>query len=245
LSEINSLPQPHPFSLYHQLKFHPKHPFNFMKTLVLSIAVMFVFVLNTFAQKDEKYVQAMQVALTEFRTAETQPALQNLANRFEMIAKNTPSEWLPVYYASFMYAQLSYTTEDSKQRDVYVEKAEKLIEQIMNKNNDEIYVMRAFVAQASLSVNGAGRWMKQGGIFDENMEKAEKLNPKNPRIEYLRGTKTFYTPRFFGGGARNAKTHFDNAKPLFESFKSADELLINWGKDRNEAMLKKCEKELQ
>jgi hypothetical protein len=188
---------------------------------------------------DEKFVKAMQETLVQFGKAKTPTEMQAVANRFEMIGKNAPKEWLPNYYAAFCYTLLSFMETETEKRDKLVEKAETLINNL-GTENDEIFVMRAMVAQANLAIDGQSRWQKQGAIFSENLEKAEKLNPENPRIYYLKGNNLFYMPEAFGGGAKTACPEWQKAKTRFETFKPQSDIYPNWGKEQNDEYLKNC-----
>ena len=153
-----------------------------MKKTIAIFALSFIGVLTTFANGDEKYTKAMQAALSQMHTAAKPEQMQAVANRFEMIGKSTSSEWLPNYYAAFCYANLSYMEKDSRKRDQYVEKAQSLIDALVTEN-DEVFVMKAYVAQANLAIDGQNRWETQGKIFSDNLEKAEKLNAQNHAAE--------------------------------------------------------------
>ncbi|MBC8112328.1 MAG: hypothetical protein H7Y04_14840 [Verrucomicrobia bacterium] len=188
---------------------------------------------------DEKFVKAMKETLEQFKIAKTPPEMQSAANRFELIGKNATTEWLPNYYAALCYVKLSFMEKETEKRDLLVEKAENLL-QAISTQNDEIFVMRAMVAQANLAIDGQARWEKQGRIFQENLDKAEKLNPENPRIAYMKGNNLFYTPEAFGGGAKVACPELLKAKAKFGLFKVASEIHPNWGEKSNEELLKNC-----
>lgn len=195
--------------------------------------------LTTYAQS--AYEKAMQEALIQLGKAQTTTDWIKSANQFEMISNNASKQWQPRYYASFAYTQTSYMEEEATKRDAYINKALKIWEEISEKN-DEIYVLRAFIAQASMAVDGRGRFESEGAIFDEYMGKATKVNAQNPRIYYLQGTRLFNTPSMFGGGAKRAMPHFEKAKKMFETFKPADAFTPKWGQSRNEKMLDLCKK---
>lgn len=209
-----------------------------MKKTLVTVALLFVCVLATFAA-DEKFVKAMEATITQMNGAKSLEDVQAAANKFEMIGKNAATEWLPNYYAAMCYANLSFMEKDSQKRDQYVTKAESLLSSI-SAENDEIFVMKAYVAMANLAIDGQGRWQTQGPIFEENLKKAEKLNADNPRLYYLRATNLFYTPEPFGGGAKTACPIAQQAKAKYESFKPASSIAPGWGKNLTEDLLKQC-----
>jgi tetratricopeptide (TPR) repeat protein len=214
-----------------------------MKTVILSsLFLIFAF---TFAKaKNEKFVKAMESALAELKNVQSSQKLtdwQAVINQFERIAKVEATEWLPGYYAAYCYTRMSYMVEDSDQKDKYVELAEALCDNALKiSKHDELYVLRAMIAQANMAVNGAVRWMKQGNIFSENIEKAKQLNPKNPRIYYLEGNSLFYKPAMFGGGAKKACPIYKQALEKFANFTPQSSIAPNWGKQPTEEMMRKC-----
>ncbi len=211
-----------------------------MKKTVLTFALSLVCLAIAFAYGDEKYSKAMEATITQMNAAKSLQEVQAAANKFEMIGKTAGSEWLPNYYAAMCYANLSFMEKDSQKRDQYVSKAEELLKNI-SVENDEVLVLKAYVAMANLSVDGQSRWQTQGAIFDENLKKAEKLNPENPRVYYLRATNLFYTPEPFGGGTKTACPLAKQAKAKFESFKPTSSIAPSWGKEYNEELLSKCQ----
>lgn len=207
-----------------------------MKRLFIS----FAFILIAFASHAQSaYEKAMQEAFSQMGKSQSIADLQKISNQFEMIGKNAPKEWHPLYYAAFVYARMSYQEENVDKKDIYVEKALKIWESISEKN-DEIYLLRAFIAQANMAVDGQARWQTQGAIFDEYVEKSAKINAKNPRIYYMQGTRLYHTPKMFGGGAKTAMPYFEKAKNLFESFTPESTFAPKWGKNENTKYLDLC-----
>ena len=85
----------------------------------------------------------------------------------------------------------------------------------IDSQNDETWILAALITNARISVDGQNRGMQYGELFNQYIEKAEKINPDNPRIYYMKGTSLFYTPEMYGGGKANAKPYFEKAKELF------------------------------
>jgi hypothetical protein len=79
------------------------------------------------------------------------------------------------------------------------------------------------------------------GKVNESLDKALALNPDNPRVYYLRATMTFHTPEAYGGGAAKALPLYQMAAEKFQFFKPKTEISPNWGKELNEADLKKLQ----
>ena len=86
----------------------------------------------------------------------------------------------------------------------------------IDSQNDETWVLAALNHQCTYNLLTA----KTGGcsmeeLYNQYLAKAEKINPENPRIYYLKGSSLFYTPEMYGGGKAQAKTQFEKAKELF------------------------------
>jgi len=72
------------------------------------------------------------------------------------------------------------------------------------------------------------------------LNEAEKLDPDNPRIYYLRGKSTMSTPKFIGGGKNVAIPIFEKALALFKTFKQKSTVHPGWGKEDTERLYKEC-----
>ena len=116
--------------------------------------------------------------------------------------------------------------------DKFLATAEKL-----QANNDEIEVLKAYLASARMSVAPQDRWQKYGGIVGKALQNATKLNPENPRATFLAGQGIFYTPEAFGGGKKKAEPILQEAMSKFAKFKPASSIAPNWGERAAKWML--------
>ena len=129
--------------------------------------------------------------------------------------------------------------------------AEKIHQQLDNaqnqidkllKNHDresEIYALQAFIYQ--IRITDMSKGYKYSKLSNEALGLAEKLNPENPRVYYLRGTNTFHTPKMFGGGKENARPDLEKAARLFNTQSKENDLEPSWGAAHNQELLKLCE----
>jgi hypothetical protein len=172
------------------------------------------------------------------------PELMATMAQFDLAAGQYPDEWAANYYAAYAKANTTYAMEDAAQKDLLLDEADAYLAKAkeLGPDNSETYVLAAMVANARLAVDGQNRWQKYGAIFSENLEKAKSLNADNPRIYYLKGTSTFYTPAMFGGGKKNALPFFEQAKPLFEKESKASLLVPYWGAEMNAYHIAECNK---
>jgi hypothetical protein len=184
----------------------------------------------------------------DFESAKSVMDMQSASNKFGLIAKKWPDEWSTQYYACYALVILSYIEKEATKRDAYLDEADKLYgntSSLIKGENDEIYVLGALIANARLAVDPMNRYQKYGEIFNADLDKAKSLRPENPRIYYLQGTSFYYTPKAFGGGAKNAVNYFEKADGLFQNEKQDDILKPYWGKKQNADLLEKCREELK
>jgi hypothetical protein len=132
--------------------------------------------------------------------------------------------------------------KDGDRRDQLLDKAEALLgnAEKLNPKEAEIYILKAYLAQARLAVSPMTRWTSQGKAVDENLAKAESINPANPRIDYLKGQSLFYKPAMFGGGKDAAKPLFKSALDKYAAFTPASGIAPDWGRERCQADYNKC-----
>lgn len=164
--------------------------------------------------------------------------------QFDLAAAQYPDDWVANYYAGFAKAMGSFNAADMQQKDMLLDEADIYFEKTkqLGPDNAETYILGAMIANARLSVDGEHRWQKYGAIFNEQLEKAKSLNPDNPRIYYLKGTSTFYTPQMFGGGKQNALPLFEKAKDLFDKEDKSSVLKPHWGAEPNSFFISECKK---
>lgn len=190
----------------------------------------------------------LQDTYSDFDSAKSVMEMQTASNRFGLIAKKWSNEWAAQYYASYTLIILSFIEKDESKRDAYLDEADNLYDkasELIKRENDEIYILGALIANARLAVKPASRFQKYGAIFNRNLEKAKALQPDNPRIWYLQGTSLYYTPKAFGGGAKNAIVLFEKADSLYQNERQDNILKPYWGKKQNSELLKKCHEELK
>ncbi len=187
------------------------------------------------------YEETMEKNIRKMYTLTTPADLVNMANQFQRIAGVEKDEWLPRYYAAYcfvtstLYGELS---EDEKHRKLDMAQTEMDILSERFPAESEIHVLQAFLYE--LRITDISKGMKYSGMANEELAQAEKMNPENPRIYYLRGTNTFHTPKMFGGGPESAKPLFEKAAAKFETFKLQNNLYPDWGKEHNIQMLSQC-----
>lgn len=213
-----------------------------MKKVMLMGAVAMA-TLNVQAQD---FKAPLEKTFWAFDTTQDQTIKVEQSNKLTLIAKKWGDAWVTHYYAAYSKAVISYMEKDAAKRDAYLDEAEKELGDavsILKKDNDETYVLGAMVANARLAVDPMQRWQKYGATFKTDLESAAAINPDNPRIYYLKGTSTYFTPKAFGGGKKNALPYFEKAGGLFAKEAGGDITKPYWGKMQNNYFLSQCKQE--
>ena len=214
-----------------------------MKTII-SLLVLLVANCPIQAQS-EQYQQAMNQAINRMKSQSTQSPLTDIvatANQFERIAGAEAKEWLPRYYAGLNYVYLGFLGKDESAKDKYLDQADVNLKaaEALSPDNDELAVLRAYIAQARLVVDPMNRWQQYGPLSQAALEKAKSLNASNPRPYVLEGSSLMSTPEQFGGGAGTACPVLKQAAEKFATFKPASDLAPMWGQKQIEPLLAKC-----
>lgn len=214
-----------------------------MKTLITLLLAAMIGNSPVWAQSAQ-YQQAMTDALTAMRSLnEKTPATEfvSTANRFERIASAESGQWLPRYYAGLLYVYGGFTGKDAAEKDRYLDQADKYLREAeVIEKNDELAVLKAYIAQARMVVDPMSRWQEYGPIAQAGIEKAKTMNPANPRPYLLEGSSLLYTPAQFGGGPDTACPVLKQAAEKFALFKPATSLHPTWGNMEVEGLLTKC-----
>jgi hypothetical protein len=206
-------------------------------TIILSVALTS----SLFAQDKSEYYQAMGSTLSEMGTVNSNTGYLDLANKFQRIAENQQTEWLPAYYNALCITIYSFGEQVKAKIDPLLDQAQTMVDKAMkiNVKESELWVLQGMMYQARIMVDPMTRGQKYSMLANEAFAKAEALNPENPRIYYLQGESLLNIPKAYGGGPEVAKPLFQKAHDKFLTFKPANPLSPNWGKDQNEQLLNK------
>ncbi len=215
-----------------------------MKNKLLLTLTFLALSMNALFAQD--FREALRETFETFDSSQDIQQKQALSNKLSLIAKKFNTEWSAPYYTAYSKIILSYMEPDAGKKDAYLDEADNLIveaESLLDKESDDLYVLKAMCANARIAIQPQDRWKKYGKIFESNLETAKKLNADNPRIYYLKGTSVFYTPKAFGGGKGRAKEYFERAQPLFAAESKEDITRPYWGYQANAYFLAECNKE--
>ena len=214
-----------------------------MKKFIFFLVAATSLQLTAFSQSD-KYTATMKKTLSLFDSAKTVEDYTRLANTFERIGDAEKTQWLPYYYAGLALSSAGWM-ETLKDKDANAMKINSLCdkaESIAPADGDkaEILSIRNMSGTQQMMVDPQTRWMSYGQTAGQNLDKALKLDPNNPRLYYLQGMSLFGTPPQFGGGKDKAKPVFEKAVQLYKAAKPK-ELYPNWGQKQAEDMIVQCQ----
>jgi hypothetical protein len=168
-----------------------------------------------------------------------------LANKLALISKKWAGEWSTHFYVALSKTYMSYGEKDEAKHDAILDEADKELDEavsLLGKPTDETWVVAAMIANSRMMVNPMQRWQKYGKTFSDDLDNAKEINPENPRMYYLKGVTTFFTPKNFGGGKKNAQPYFEKATTFFAKEDDKDITRPYWGKARNAYFLAECAK---
>ncbi len=207
-----------------------------MKTI---ITILFVAIAST--AFSSQYEETMKTNIDKLYTLSSSVELQALANQFERIGNAESDKWLPDYYAAYCFIRSTFFDEmDADAKHEQLDKAQEIVDKLLKSNDSEseVHALQALLFQ--LRITDMTKGAKYSRKAAEAIAVAENLNPKNPRVYYLRGSNTFHTPKFFGGGAEKAKTDLEKAAQMFETQKPSNPLMPTWGAYHNQQLLSQC-----
>lgn len=212
--------------------------------------VVFTLILSLFAllaqaqTPNEKFVKAMEKALSGMDTLKTAEQWQTASNQFERIAQKEPKEWLAAYYVAFSQTMIFNMSQDQTKHEALAKKADEYIAKAdsLNPNNSEVYVLKNMVSGLYIRLNPMVNGMKYGPVAAMQLEKAKSLDPENPRVYMQEGISAYFTPAQWGGDKEKGKKLMETAAAKFETFKPASSIHPVWGKKTNAMFLEMANK---
>ncbi|WP_276877123.1 hypothetical protein [Chryseobacterium joostei] len=208
-----------------------------MKKYILSFALVLMS-LTAFAQSD--YEKIMTEKIGKIEACKTTEEFQALANDFQRIGSKESGQWLPAYYAAFSYIQkgrIMMRDGNMQELDGVAAQAEKYLgtaQNLAGADNAEIHLLKKMAYSLRMMVNPQQRFMTDGVRASEELSRAEKLDPTNPRIALIKAEDTYFTPEQFGGSKTKGIEMFKEAIAKFNAYKPKTALDPNWGRGEAE-----------
>lgn len=210
-----------------------------MKKIILSVVIA---VSSIAVNAQNTYENGMLTGKAMLDSASGTVSALSVSNYFERVANANPKEWLPLYYAALSSLSSGIMSKDEKKKDELYERGLDFVKRAkeLKADESELYALQGYLQLMYIANKPMSRApMKTDEAFDL-LDEAKRLDPLNPRPYYVQGQHTYYTPKFFGGGAKNAKPLLEKATLLFKNFKPANELMPTWGMKRCEYLLSEC-----
>jgi len=210
-----------------------------MKQLIILIAT--VFVLKGSAQSQE-----LQSYVLQLDKASSAVTYQQLAEQFDKLANNHPSNWLAWYYAAFCNAKTGWLlTNDDDRIEAFADKADQQIAMALSlldttkqrKELSEVYVIMSMANRARVFINPMTYGRKYGPVASRYNQLALQINPNNGRALYLAGWEKYATPKLWGGDKQKAKELLQQALQQLNAQSPGDN--PHWGKNETEELLAK------
>ncbi|MRM83601.1 hypothetical protein [Riemerella anatipestifer] len=209
-----------------------------MKDKVLNtkkwVAVLAVVVSTGFAHAQTDYQSQLQKSIVQMEQSKNAQELAPVTKAFAKIAEENPNQWLPYYYASYNsvmegfrgnYADKTKLETLANQAEEWMKKAEAL-----SPENAEIYILKARINRLRMMINPQKYYATDGKSYGENLAKAKKLSPNNPRITLLEAETVYHIPKEHGGSKELGLKLFEKALKQFETQEAEQKLLPHWGK---------------
>ena len=203
-----------------------------MRKYVLSFALGLMSLVS-YAQSN--YEKAMTEKINKLEATRSPEELQTLANDFQRIADKEKDKWQPSYYTALAYIQKGRSqmqNGNNEALETAADQAQKFVDaaESLEKNNSEIHLLQKMIYSLKMMVNPMERFRTFGTKAEEELKKAEQLDPSNPRVTLIKAEDTYYTPEQFGGSKTKGMELFKTSLEKFNTFKPKTALDPNWGK---------------
>lgn len=214
---------------------------NVMKKIITLTVLFAVLSITAFSSN---YEEIMKTNIDKIYKSSNPEELTALANQFQRIANVETAKWIPIYYAAYCFTRATVVSNmDKDEVHKHLDLAQAEIDKLLKvaAKESEVFTLQALVYQ--LRITDAAKGYKYSSLSNEALTVAEKLNAKNPRIYYLKGSNTFHTPKMFGGGKEKAKPFLQKAAEMFASEKPESKLSPSWGSVHCAQLLEQCNSE--
>lgn len=201
-----------------------------MKKILLSFALV---ACTGFAFAQDDFSKSMTEKIEKLQTTEQADDLGAIAYEFDrMIEKN--DSWLPYYYTAYAYLKQGKAMVKANKLmevDNIAAVAEKyaMVAQEKNSSSAEVFILLKMIHNLKIMVDPSVRYAAENELGNKALEKAKKLDPKNPRISISIAENLFDAPKEFGGSKDKALLMYQNALDQFKTYKPASSIDPNWG----------------
>lgn len=209
-----------------------------MKQAFIIISMFFA----TLVAAQSKYEGGMSKGFEQFQAAKTVEDMSTASAFFERIGDAEKDKWLPYYWAAYTN-YLTGWMNPKADKDKVAEKTKDLVSkaEAIDQNNSELFCLRQMTAIQQMTVDPMTRYQSYSAEINNNVAKAKKADPNNPRAYFVDAQYWKNVPDAFGGGKAVAKKMVEKSLELYKIFKPASPLHPNWGKEEAEKLLAACQ----
>ncbi|GAB3634701.1 hypothetical protein GCM10027422_02910 [Hymenobacter arcticus] len=181
------------------------------------------------------YPELMTQAIADITSTGDAAQLQALASKMERAAAMAPADWLPRYYQAYaLVTSVFQSKEATDAKDKTLDQADAALAKARQLKGDEseLLTLQAYAYQARLGVAPMLRAQQYSPLVEEAVDRAQALNPANPRTYLVAANNVYFTPKMYGGGPEAAKPLYETAKAKYAAFRPAGPLAPTWGQDQ-------------
>lgn len=191
-----------------------------------------------FGQPSSSTVQADQFA--EIRTAietavdsSNSPKLLQLTQKLDTLSqsKQPMVRQYAYYYRGYAFYRLqsSFSGMGEDQKEQYLDRAIGMFKKALKLDPDFAEAHALLGSSYGVKASGFFSGMKYGPKSGNQMDKAQRLAPDNPRVVMLDAIATLYKPSMFGGSTQAAIDGFQRAIELFKNWQPPNAYAPRWG----------------
>lgn len=178
-----------------------------MKKLFICALLVISGYYGAMAQSD-----ALQQAVSKLDQAQTLKDYTALEKTFSGITAQPA--WLPPYYAALCNARIGFLLQDDGDKiEAFSNRGEEQAQQALSlldsntqkKELAEVYTVLSMVYRTKVFINPMTYGRKYGVLSGQMLQKAQTLEPGNPRALYVAAWVKYYTPKMWGGDKELAK----------------------------------------
>jgi len=204
-----------------------------MKSVLLTILIIPLFALVTFAQTSSELISEAKTLVYQGDVNFDKGLYLKGRGLFERVLSSEPENFLAKYYLAYTNYKLSIYfmyKKEQVQLDRFVKSGIETCKELLSKNNEDAETKALLGGIYGIQIaNEPNLGQVIGPQSNALLSEAIELAPDNPRVLVLAGINKLNTPEFFGGSKTKALEYFKKAVNLFENDESVNGDGIEWG----------------
>lgn len=205
-----------------------------MEKIIYTLLTAVLFSFSGSAQ--ESYETGMTEALELWEGNQSKEAVE----RFEEIGETEGNQWLPYYYASEIKIIEAFEMTDMDMKEQQLEEAEVLLKKaksLEGADTIELMVLEAMLHTGFITLNPMEYGPSYSPIVEGILNKASRLDPKNPRVALFNAEWNIGAAPYMGKDPKSYCDEVAASLPLFEEYKPKESFAPSWGEKRAKAII--------